>query len=91
MLDAAVATTGFRIVQKKVKEVDGRVWTETNHDLDRLLERDGIRYGVEVKNQLGYIDQTELKVKLGMCRHFRVCPMFVARIKRSPPTVTLGC
>jgi hypothetical protein len=80
LLDAGVATTGFRIVQKNVKSVDDRRWTETNHDLDRLIERDGIRYGVEVKNQLGYIDQTEFQTKLRMCRYFRVRPMFVARM-----------
>jgi hypothetical protein len=56
------------------------VWVETNHNLDRLVERDGVRYGVEIKNQLGYIDQTEFEIKLGMCEFFGVRPMFVARM-----------
>jgi predicted RecB family endonuclease len=65
--------------QHKVKEVDGRVWKKTNHDLDFLIVRDGVRYGVEVKNQLGYIDQTEFQIKLAMCIHFGIRPMFVTR------------
>lgn len=79
-MDAGYARIGFRIRQSKVIEVDGHRWTETNHDLDRLVERDGIRYGVEVKNQLGYIDQTEFEIKLAMSNFFGVRPMFVARM-----------
>jgi predicted RecB family endonuclease len=79
-MDAGFARIGFRIRQSKVREVDGRRWVETDHDLDRLVERDGIRYGVEIKNQLGYIEQTEFKTKLAMCEFFDVRPMFVARM-----------
>src|SRR5205807_6346552 len=42
-----------RLLDHKVSEVDERFWSETNHDLDFLIARDGVRYGVEVKNQLG--------------------------------------
>lgn len=41
LADAGFANIGFRICQKKVREVDGRPWIETNHDLDRVIERDG--------------------------------------------------
>jgi hypothetical protein len=80
LADAGFAYIGFRVRQRTVREVDGLVWTETNHDLDRLIERDGLRYGVEIKNQLGYIDQTEFQIKLAMCKHFRVRPLFIARM-----------
>src|SRR5262249_28571708 len=80
LLESGLARTGFRILEHKVKEVDGRAWTKTNHDLDFLIIRDGIRYGVEVKNQLGYIDQTEFQIKLAMCEHFGIRPMFVTRV-----------
>ena len=80
LADAGCAHIGFRIVQRKVREVDGKRWTESNHDLDRLIQRDGVRYGVEIKNQLGYIDQTEFQKKLAMCLHFGVRPMFIARM-----------
>jgi hypothetical protein len=80
LIDAAFGHIGFRIWQSKVREVRGLRWEKTNHDLDRLVERDGILYGVEIKNQLGYIDQTEFETKLAMCRFFGVRPMFVARM-----------
>ena len=79
LVESGFARTGFRILQQKVRAVDKRSWKETNHDLDFLIERDGIRYGVEVKNQLGYIDQTEFQTKLKMCGFWGVRPMFVSR------------
>ena len=79
LVESGFARTGFRIMQHKVNAVDGHRWTKTNHDLDFLIRRDGIRYGVEVKNQLGYIDQTEFQIKLQMCEFFGVRPMFVTR------------
>ncbi len=82
LADIAFADTGFRILARKVREVDGRAWTETGHDLDRLIvrEADGVRYGVEIKNTLAYINQTEFQKKLAMCRHFRVRPLFITRL-----------
>jgi hypothetical protein len=80
LADSGFAHIGFRIRQRKVREVSGRRWTESNHDLDRIVERDGISYGVEIKNQLGYIDQTEFEIKLKMAVHFGVRPMFIARM-----------
>jgi predicted RecB family endonuclease len=80
LADAGFARVGFRIRQENVRNVGEREWTETNHDLDRLIERDGERYGVEIKNTLGYIDRTEFQVKLGMCLFLGVKPMFVARM-----------
>lgn len=35
---------------------------------------------MEIKNQLGYIDQTEFGIKLRMCEYFKVRPMFIARM-----------
>jgi hypothetical protein len=80
LADAGFAEIGFRIIKRKVKEVDDKRWIETNHDLDRLIMRDGVFYGVEIKNQLGYIDQTEFQTKLAMCKYFGVRPMFIARM-----------
>jgi len=80
LADSGFANIGFRILQRKVKEVGGKRWTKTNHDLDRLIQRDGERYGVEIKNQLGYIDQTEFQTKLAMCGHLGIRPMFITRM-----------
>jgi hypothetical protein len=80
LADSGFANIGFRIIQRNVREVDGKRWTETNHDLDRLIQRDGVRYGVEIKNQLGYIDQTEFQKKLAMCHYLSIRPMFITRM-----------
>jgi hypothetical protein len=80
LVSSSIARIGFRILDQKVRRVDGVPWTRTNHDLDFLIEGDGVRYGVEVKNQLGYIDQTEFGIKLGMCEFWGIRPMFVTRM-----------
>ena len=37
-------------------------------------------YGVEVKNTLTYIDREEFDIKIRMCKHLGITPMFVARM-----------
>lgn len=80
LVESAFARTGFRILQQKVRSVGGVSWEASKHDLDFLVERDNVRYGVEVKNQLGYIDQTEFQIKLDMCSHLGIRPMFITRM-----------
>jgi hypothetical protein len=82
LADIGFADIGFRVLARTVREVDGRVWTATGHNLDRLIvrEADGVRYGVEIKNTLPYIDLTEFQVKIAMCRHFGVRPLFITRM-----------
>jgi hypothetical protein len=76
---SGLAMKGFMPIQKKVKEYDGNKWSKTEHDLDFIFKRDAIAYGCEIKNTLRYIDLKELKIKLEMCEHFRVKPLFVLR------------
>ena len=64
---------------KKVREYKGKHWTASGHDLDRIFERDGIAYGVEVKNTLKYIESSELATKLQMCQSLGVRPLFIMR------------
>src|SRR4051812_10063699 len=80
LADSGFATLGFRILGRNLREVDGKRWMDSNHNLDRLVERDGVRYGVEIKNQLGYISRDELEIKVAMAEHFGVRPMFIARM-----------
>ena len=35
---------------------EGRRWTRSNHDLDRLIMRDGVQHGVEIKTSLAILD-----------------------------------
>jgi hypothetical protein len=80
LADVGFAHTGFRVRKTNFVSVGDLAWTATKHNLDRLIERDGVQYGVEVKNQLGYIDQTEFQIKLAMAKHLEVRPLFIARM-----------
>ena len=44
----------FMPMASKVKEYNGKKWVKTGHDLDFVFKRDGIDYGCEIKNTLGY-------------------------------------
>lgn len=79
LFDAALALAGFMPTAHESREFGDRRWTDSNHDLDRIYVRDGIAYGAEIKNKLGYIDRDELIIKLKMCRHLRLRPLFIAR------------
>lgn len=70
---------GFQQRGRHAREYNGKEWTETDHDLDFVFARDGREYGVEVKNTLPYITSEELAVKLRMCDHFGLRPLFVVR------------
>lgn len=52
----------------------------TGHDLDRCFTRDGVHYGVEIKNTLPYIPREELTIKLQMCSFLGLRPLFIARM-----------
>ncbi len=75
------ARNEFVMKGRNVKEFSGRRWRDTNHNLDFIFERDGVAYGVEVKNKLGYADlHDELVIKLEMCRHLGLRAVFVCRM-----------
>ena len=79
MFEAALPTVGFLPTARKVKAYNGKEWKETEHDLDRVFERDGIAYGAEIKNTLKYIPRHELTVKTKMCQHLGLLPLFIVR------------
>jgi hypothetical protein len=80
MFDAALASVGFLPTARKVRTYAGRAWIETEHDLDRVFERDGVAYGAEIKNTLKYIPRDELTVKLRMCEHLGLRSLFIVRM-----------
>jgi hypothetical protein len=80
MFDAALPTKGFLPKAWNVRAWDGRAWTETEHNLDRVFERDGIAYGTEIKNRLEYIDREEVRLKLRICGHLGLRPLFIVRM-----------
>jgi len=58
----------------------GKSWTESDHELDFIFERDGVSYGVEVKNTLGYMPHDELVTKIEMCKALGLKPVFAVRM-----------
>ncbi len=79
MLDATLGRYGFRAEATNAKAWNGKTWTTTDHNLDRIVTRDGIAYGVEIKNTQNYIDKDELRTKLALCQHLGLRPLFIMR------------
>jgi hypothetical protein len=80
----ALALRGFMPAGPKINEYKGRRWTKTDHDLDFVFQRDGIEYGCEIKNTLGYIDKEELDIKIEMCDFLNIKPLFIMRYAPKP-------
>jgi hypothetical protein len=80
LIDSGLPRVGFQPVDYNVRSWNGRTWSTTGHDLDRIFMRDGIFYGAEIKNRLGYIPQDEFITKLQMCRELNLTPLFIARM-----------
>jgi len=77
---AGFATEQFVQHGRNTNEFRGKRWTKTKQNLDFIFERDGIGYGVEVKNVLGYSDlREEIATKIEMCRVLGIRPVVVAR------------
>ncbi len=70
----------FVLRERDARSYGGRSWAETHHDLDFVIERDAIAYGVEVKNMLGYMEYEELVTKTRMCLFLGLRPIFAARM-----------
>jgi hypothetical protein len=65
---------------REVREYGGVEWTTTDHDLDFIFERDGVAYGVEVKNTLPYPELDEIRTKMRMCEKLGIQPVIAARM-----------
>lgn len=80
----ALTNKGFLSKGQEVIEYDGKKWTETEHDLDFIIEKDNVAYGCEVKDRWDYIERDELTIKLKMCEFFGIKLLFIMR--HSPKT-----
>lgn len=76
---AAFARGKYVLTGEEANEHQGKVWTETKHNLDFIFENNGIAYGIEVKNTLGYLDIEEFVTKVKMCIYLGIKPVFAAR------------
>lgn len=80
LFDSALAAD-FNVAAKDANEWDGRKWTQTNENLDRIyVHKDGTAYGCEIKNTLPYIERQEFESKLEMCLFLGLRPLFIARM-----------
>lgn len=70
----------FVLLGRNTRTFEGTIWNRTAHDLDFIFRRDGVDYGVEVKNTLGYMDHPEMEIKIELCRELGLRPVFVARM-----------
>lgn len=71
---------GFQFISEHSNSYKDREWTETNHNFDFIVEKDGIGYAVEVKNTLGYMNKKELDVLLVMADYLDLKPIFACRM-----------
>lgn len=79
MFDSALSRQNFRYEARDANSWQGNTWEQTNHNMDRIVTRDGIAYGVEIKNTQNYITHDELLTKIALCRHIGVHPLFIMR------------
>jgi hypothetical protein len=79
MFDSALSRQEFFIKAKNANTWQGRSWTQTGHNLDRIVVRDDVSYGVEIKNTQNYINRVELETKLRLCQHLELRPLFILR------------
>jgi hypothetical protein len=69
----------FNIIGRDINSFDGKQWEKSNKDLDFIIEKDGLGYGVEIKNTFDYMPQDEFDEKVAMCQYFGILPLFPVR------------
>lgn len=75
----AAGQEGFKLYGPSIRTFQGRAWAETEHDLDWIFERDGVGWGVEVKNTWAYIGREEMYIKMKLWKHLGIKPLFIMR------------
>jgi len=76
---AAFAREQYLLTGEAVRRHNTVEWTESDHNLDFIFEKNGVGYGIEVKNTLGYLDIKEFVTKVRMCIHLGLKPIFAVR------------
>nr|MDO8080833.1 hypothetical protein [Candidatus Freyarchaeota archaeon] len=74
----------FKILDTHTNEYNNKKWTRSNHDLDFIIQKDGITYGVEVKNTLPYMEREEFNIKLEICKYLNIIPLWILRYAPKP-------
>jgi hypothetical protein len=79
LFESMFKINGFSIIGENSNEFNGLKWTRTDHDLDYIITKDNITYGVEIKNTLPYIEKEEFSIKIDMCNYLGIIPLFILR------------
>ena len=71
----------FRVVGTHTAKYGNQTWSKTDHNLDFVAEKPGtnLAVGVEVKNTLSIMDPKEIDIKIEMCKHLGIVPVFAVR------------
>ncbi len=69
----------FKVVDKETNSYKKKKWTKSKKDLDFIIQKDGITYGVEIKNTFDYMPQKEFDEKIEMCQYLGIIPIFPVR------------
>lgn len=80
MILAGFARRQFVMQSHNTRTYGERTWTDTQQNLDFIFERDGVPYGIEVKNTLSYMDEKELDDKIRLCEYLGIRPVFAVRM-----------
>ena len=80
MVLAAFAKRQFLLIGHNTRRFGDREWRQSDHNLDFIFERDGQVYGIEVKNTLSYMDQSEFETKISLCESLGIAPVFAVRM-----------
>ena len=83
LVDLGLTRLGLHQAARNTRSYQGRTWEKTEHDLDFIFEGAAQAYGVEVKNTFDYIPNEELEIKLDICKHLGLIPLFVVRQRHS--------
>lgn len=74
------ARSEFVMRGRNTRAFGGKMWTDTDHNLDFIFEKDNQAYGLEVKNTLGYMDYDEFQTKIPLCQSLGIRPVFIVRM-----------
>jgi len=81
LVKAELRAQHFNIVGTNTNEYNGVKWTKTQHNLDFIAEYENSKFiiGVEVKNTLELIRPEEIDIKIEICKHLGIVPVFAVR------------
>src|SRR5260221_14730573 len=80
MILGGFARARFVHIDHNARRYGDREWTKTAHNLDFIFERDGLAYGIEVKNTLSYMEEEEFRIKMELCEYLGISPVFAVRM-----------